>query len=64
MNTKNVKINGESLYSILRQYYAIFTLIHEVKACNGNFTKWDRERCVDNTGKALNAKIEIENLIL
>lgn len=31
MNTKNVIINGESLYSILRQYYAMFTLIHEVK---------------------------------
>ena len=63
MNTKNVKINGESLYSILRQYYAIFTLIKEVKDCNGNFTKWDRERSADST-KALEAKIEIENLIL
>lgn len=63
MNTKNVKINGESLYSILQQYYAMFTLIHEIKACNGDFTKWDGERNA-NTTKVLEAKIEIENLIL
>ena len=43
-DARDVTINGESLQVILAHYYALPSLIGEVRKPNGNFDAWDKQR--------------------
>jgi len=64
MNTKNVIVNGESLSTILRHYYAIDKLIKEVKKNDGSFYEWDNARGMSEFDEGVEAAIEFKNLTL
>lgn len=67
MNTKKVFVNGECLETILRHYYAIPTLIQEVRNTKGSFTEWDNKRSPSSFKDSVlvnDAKIRIEDFVI